>query len=67
MGRLYILTEERMQENGRKLASKVGSRVEELLGIVSPIIQAPFGGFASQRLTAAVSNLGASVRSELSR
>ena len=36
-----------MQENGRKLASKVGSRVEELLGIVSPIIQAPFGGFAS--------------------
>jgi NAD(P)H-dependent flavin oxidoreductase YrpB (nitropropane dioxygenase family) len=58
MGRLYILTEERMQENGRKLASKVGSRVEELLGIVSPIIQAPFGGFASQRLTAAVSNLG---------
>jgi hypothetical protein len=28
------LTEERMQENGRKLASKVSSRVEELLGIV---------------------------------
>jgi hypothetical protein len=31
-----------MQENGRKLASKVSSRVEELLGIVYPIIQAPF-------------------------
>ena len=47
-----------MQENGRKLASKVSSRVEELLGIVYPIIQAPFGGFASQRLAATVSNLG---------
>ena len=47
-----------MQENGRKLASKVSSRVEDLLGIVYPIIQAPFGGFASQRLTATVSNLG---------
>jgi hypothetical protein len=31
MGRLYILTEERMRENGRKLASNVGSRVEDLL------------------------------------
>src|ERR1700731_3733791 len=58
MGRLYILTEERMQENGRKQVSKVSSRVEELLGIVYPIIQAPFGGFASQRLPATVSNLG---------
>ena len=47
-----------MQESGRKLASKVSSRVEDLLGIVYPIIQAPFGGFASQRLTATVSNLG---------
>jgi nitronate monooxygenase len=47
-----------MQENGRKQVSKVSSRVEELLGIVYPIIQAPFGGFASQRLAAAVSNLG---------
>src|ERR1700730_19363060 len=58
MGRLYILTEERMQENGRKQVSKVSCKVEELLGIVYPIIQAPFGGFASQRLTATVSNLG---------
>jgi hypothetical protein len=30
MGRLYILTEERVQENGRKQVSKVSSRVEEL-------------------------------------
>jgi nitronate monooxygenase len=47
-----------MRGNGRRLASKVRSRVEDLLGIVYPIIQAPFGGFASQRLTATVSNLG---------
>src|SRR5271163_4919202 len=58
MGRSYILTEERMQESGRKLASKVSSRVADLLGIDYPIIQAPFGGFASQHLTATVSNLG---------
>lgn len=36
-----------------------GSRVTALLGIDYPIIQAPFGGLASQRLTAEVSNLGA--------
>jgi nitronate monooxygenase len=47
-----------MQENGRKQVSKVSSRIEELLGIVYPIIQAPFGGFASQCLAASVSNLG---------
>jgi nitronate monooxygenase len=34
------------------------SRLTEKLGIEFPIIQGPFGGFASQRLTAAVSNFG---------
>jgi rhodanese-related sulfurtransferase len=45
MGRLYILAEERMQENRRKQVSKVSSRVEELLGIVYPIHCA--GGYRS--------------------
>jgi nitronate monooxygenase len=35
------------------------TRAAQLLGIEYPIIQAPFGGFPSQRLTATVSNLGA--------
>jgi len=35
------------------------TRVATLLGIKYPIIQAPFGGLASQRLTSEVSNLGA--------
>jgi nitronate monooxygenase len=34
------------------------NRLTEKLGINYPIIQGPFGGFASQRLTAAVSNFG---------
>ena len=34
------------------------NRVTEKLGINYPIIQGPFGGFASQRLKAAVSNFG---------
>jgi nitronate monooxygenase len=34
------------------------TRAAQLLGIEYPIIQAPFGGLASQRLTAEVSNLG---------
>jgi nitronate monooxygenase len=34
------------------------TRVSERLGIKYPIIQGPFGGVASQRLTAAVSNYG---------
>jgi nitronate monooxygenase len=35
------------------------TRVAELLGIEYPIVQAPFGGLASQQLTSEVSNLGA--------
>lgn len=34
------------------------TRITEKLGIDYPIIQGPFGGFASQRLSATVSNLG---------
>src|ERR1700723_1136204 len=34
------------------------TRVSNKLGIEYPIIQGPFGGFSSQRLTAAVSNFG---------
>jgi len=34
------------------------NRLTALLGIECPIIQGPLGGFASQRLTAAVSNFG---------
>ena len=34
------------------------NRLTEKLGIEYPIIQGPFGGFASQKLTAAVSNFG---------
>jgi nitronate monooxygenase len=42
--------------NGRD--SWRSTRAAHLLGIDYPIIQAPFGGLASQRLTATVSNLG---------
>src|SRR5580658_6903839 len=34
------------------------NRLTEKLGIEVPIIQGPFGGFSSQKLTAAVSNFG---------
>ncbi|WP_047496987.1 nitronate monooxygenase family protein [Terriglobus sp. TAA 43] len=34
------------------------TRVSEILGIKYPIIQGPFGGLSTQRLTAAVSNFG---------
>lgn len=34
------------------------TRVSQILGIKYPIIQGPLGGFATQRLTAAVSNYG---------
>ncbi|MCU1286528.1 MAG: 2-nitropropane dioxygenase [Acidobacteriales bacterium] len=34
------------------------NRITSILGIDYPIIQGPFGGYASQRLTAAVSNFG---------
>lgn len=44
--------------NADASASWRTTRVAQLLGIEYPIIQAPFGGLPSQRLTAAVSNLG---------
>jgi nitronate monooxygenase len=47
-----------MPANGHKGKSWQTTRVADLLGIDYPIIQAPFGGFASQHLTATVSNLG---------
>jgi nitronate monooxygenase len=47
-----------MPANGYKGKSWKNTRVAALLGIDCPIIQAPFGGFASQHLTATVSNLG---------
>jgi nitronate monooxygenase len=47
-----------MQGSGDVRTSWRSSRVARLLGIVYPIIQAPFGGLPSQRLTATVSNLG---------
>ena len=47
-----------MPENGRAPKSWRAIRVTSLLGIDYPIIQAPFGGLPSQRLTATVSNLG---------
>jgi nitronate monooxygenase len=45
-----------MQASGNR--SWRATRVVDLLRIEYPIIQAPFGGLASQRLAAAVSNLG---------
>jgi nitronate monooxygenase len=48
----------RMLASGNEKRSWKSTRVVKLLGIDYPIIQAPFGGFPSQQLTAAVSNLG---------
>jgi nitronate monooxygenase len=47
-----------MPENGSATKSWRTTRVTSLLGIDYPIIQAPFGGLPSQRLTATVSDLG---------
>ena len=47
-----------MLESGNARYAWTSTRAAHLLGIDYPIIQAPFGGLASQRLTAAVSNLG---------
>jgi nitronate monooxygenase len=47
-----------MPVNGHNGRSWKDTRVADLLGIEYPIIQAPFGGFPSQHLTATVSNLG---------
>jgi nitronate monooxygenase len=47
-----------MPANGHEGKSWNETRVASLLGIDYPIVQAPFGGFPSQRLTATVSNLG---------
>ena len=47
-----------MPANGHERKSWKTTRVADLPGIDYPIVQAPFGGFASQRLTATVSNLG---------
>ena len=49
---------EHMPASGKPRGSWKSTRVTDLLGIDYPIIQAPFGGLPSQRLTAAVSNLG---------
>jgi nitronate monooxygenase len=48
----------RMLASGSAKQSWRLTRVTQLLGIDYPIIQAPFGGLASQQLTATVSNLG---------
>src|SRR5262252_6169676 len=47
-----------MLASGNARKSWGSSRVAQQLGIEYPIIQAPFGGFPSQHLTATVSNLG---------
>src|SRR5215469_4804582 len=47
-----------MLASGNARKSWGSSRVAQNLGIDYPIIQAPFGGLLSQRLTATVSNLG---------
>ena len=47
-----------MLANGNAGKSWRFTRVAQQLGIEYPIIQAPFGGLPSQRLTATVSNLG---------
>jgi nitronate monooxygenase len=47
-----------MPANGHKRKSWKATRVADLVGVDYPIIQAPFGGFPSQHLTATVSNLG---------
>jgi nitronate monooxygenase len=50
--------EEHMPTNSDANVSWRLTRAAQLLGIEYPIIQAPFGGFPSQHLTATVSNLG---------
>jgi nitronate monooxygenase len=47
-----------MLASGNAGKSWKSTRVAQQLGIDYPIIQAPFGGLPSQRLTATVSNLG---------
>src|SRR6266436_1445559 len=47
-----------MPASGSTRKSWRSTRVAQQLGIDYPIIQAPFGGLPSQRLTATVSNLG---------
>src|ERR1700730_9109949 len=47
-----------MPESGNGKDSWRLTRAAHLLGIDYPILMAPFGGLPSQRLTAAVSNLG---------
>lgn len=47
-----------MPASGLKGRSWKDTRVAKLLDIDYPVLQAPFGGLASQRLTATVSNLG---------
>jgi NAD(P)H-dependent flavin oxidoreductase YrpB (nitropropane dioxygenase family) len=58
MAKSYMLMAGRMLASGNEKRSWKSTRVVKLLGIEYPIIQAPFGGFPSQQLTAAVSNLG---------
>jgi len=47
-----------MLASGNARKSWSSTRVAQQLGIDYPIIQAPFGGLPSQRLTATVPNLG---------
>jgi|RhiMetdeSRZDD1v2_1073273.scaffolds.fasta_scaffold329537_2 nitronate monooxygenase len=49
---------EHMLANGNAKKSWRSTRAAHLLGIDYPIIQGPFGGLPSQRLTGTVSNLG---------
>src|SRR5260370_14975155 len=58
MAKSYILMGGRMLASGNEKRSWKSTRIVKLFGIDHPIIQAPFGGFPSQQLTAAVSNLG---------
>src|SRR5258708_20878563 len=57
MEKSYILMEVRMLASGNEKLSWRSTRATKLFGIDHPILQAPFGGFPSQQLTAAVSNL----------
>jgi nitronate monooxygenase len=50
--------EQHMLTSGNAKKSWRSTRVAHLLGIDYPIMQGPFGGLQSQRLTATVSNLG---------
>src|ERR1700686_3697644 len=64
LGNLRARRTSKMCSNNFQIISDCGSwasswnrnRLTEKLGINYPIIQGPFGGFPSQRLTAAVSN-----------